>query len=84
LLSFSPEFIDALASAVVAKLPPPAPAPPTPLVPLLVDIEQLAPLLGVSVSTIERLKREGKIPSITMNSRRLYCPSSVIQALEEK
>ena len=70
--------IDALASAIVAKLPTPEPID----APLLVDGNRLAELLSISRPTVDRLVRDDRVPSIMIGTRRLYRPDDVIKALE--
>lgn len=47
----------------------------------LVDGDKLAEILGVSRPTVDRLVRDGKIPSVLAGRRRLYSPVAVIAAL---
>lgn len=44
--------------------------------------EEMAQLLGVGVATIDRLVRDGIIPSMMPCNRRLFLPSRVFAALE--
>jgi excisionase family DNA binding protein len=48
-----------------------------------VDRSQLAALLNVSVPTIDRMVRQGTIPSLRINNRRLFLPSEVYAALRD-
>ena len=50
--------------------------------PKLVDVEVLALQLGLSIATLDRLRRSGKIPSLKLGSRRLYDPEAVLIALQ--
>lgn len=43
----------------------------------VIGIKELSALLGVSVSTINRLKREGKVPHHKIGSRVVLTPSDV-------
>jgi excisionase family DNA binding protein len=78
MIQIDPSFIDMLADAVVARIPKPEPIDQQ----LLVDGNRLADLLSVSRPTVDRLVRDGRIPSIRMGARRLYRPTAVIEALE--
>jgi hypothetical protein len=49
--------------------------------PRLVDRNALARVLGVSVPTIERLQREGRIPVVRIGRRCVYAVDAVIAAL---
>lgn len=49
--------------------------------PRLVDRNDLAKMLNVSVPTIERLQRDGGIPVVRIGRRVLYSPDAVIAAL---
>ena len=49
--------------------------------PLLVDRVDLAPMLGLSVPTIERRTRDGSIPCIRIGRRVLYDPQAVVAAM---
>lgn len=51
--------------------------------PRLIDRHALAVHLGVSVPTIDRLRRNGQITSISVGSRILFDPNSVIEDLRE-
>ena len=52
--------------------------------PKLVDRYRIAELLGLSVPTIDRRVRSGRIPVIRDGRRVLFNPESVIQALERQ
>ena len=52
--------------------------------PELVDRNELARLLGVSVPTIERRTANGEIPCVRFGRRVLYDPAAVIQARSDK
>lgn len=44
--------------------------------------EEMAKLLGVGLATIDRGVRDGSIPSMLLNSRRMFLPSEVYAALK--
>lgn len=44
--------------------------------------EELAERLGIGIATVDRLVREGQIPSLLINSRRVFVTSKVFSALE--
>jgi len=44
--------------------------------------EEMAKLLGVGLATLDRSVRDGCIPSMLINSRRLFLPSEVFNALK--
>ncbi|TWU20290.1 hypothetical protein Pla52o_48090 [Novipirellula galeiformis] len=73
---------EAIAEAILAKLPP-RPEPPA-TQHLLVSSTKLATMLGISKPFIDRLRSEGKIPSIQVGTRRLYEPSEVVAALRKQ
>lgn len=50
----------------------------------LVGRERMAEIAGISVPSLDRLVRDGRIPSIQINSRRLFEPKAVIDALKQK
>ncbi|TWU33886.1 helix-turn-helix domain-containing protein [Novipirellula artificiosorum] len=52
--------------------------------PRLVDGDRLAELLGVSRCSVDRLRADGKIPSVMIGRRRLYRPDAAIAALETR
>lgn len=47
-----------------------------------VSREKMAELLGVGIATIDRLVRDGVIPSMMPCNRRLFLPSQVYAALQ--
>lgn len=47
-----------------------------------VDRAEMARLLGTSVSTVDRLTADGKIPSLMGGARRMYLPSKVYEAMQ--
>lgn len=47
-----------------------------------VSREELAELTGVSLSTVDRLTRQGTIPSRKIRGRRMYKPAEVAAAFE--
>lgn len=49
--------------------------------PLLVDRVELAPMIGLSVPTIERRTRDGSIPCVRSGRRVLYDPNAVVAAM---
>lgn len=49
-----------------------------------VDIEQIAQHLGVSVQTVRRLVRDGKIPYLRMGKALRFVPTDVIASLERR
>lgn len=49
--------------------------------PLLVDRVELAPMIGLSVPTIERRTRTGEIPCVRSGRRVLYDPQAVVAAM---
>lgn len=51
--------------------------------PKLVDRHGIAAQLGVSVPTIDRLRRDGQITPVTVGSRVMYSPDDVIAELRE-
>jgi len=51
--------------------------------PALVDRYQLSELINVSVPTVERLQRDGRIPVVRIGRRVLYNLNSVLAALSE-
>lgn len=51
--------------------------------PKLVDRYRIAEILGLSVPTIDRRVRSGRIPVIRDGRRVLFNPESVIRALEQ-
>jgi excisionase family DNA binding protein len=51
--------------------------------PLLVDCVELAPLLSVSVETVKRYTKCGRIPCVRIGRRVLYQPEAVIAALAD-
>jgi len=81
-LSIDPSFVEAIADAVIARMPK-MPEPPLPDAPQLVDGARLADLLSISRPTVDRLRRDGRIPSIMIGTRRLYDPTDVVAALKE-
>ncbi|QDT11294.1 hypothetical protein K239x_32890 [Planctomycetes bacterium K23_9] len=82
MLSFTNDFVDMLAAAIVARMPQPEPKPkPTTR---LVDGAELARQLCVSLSFIEKLRGNGTIPSILIRSSRRYDVDEVIAALKER
>lgn len=52
--------------------------------PLLVDRVELAPMIGLSVPTIERRTRTGEIPCVRSGRRVLYDPRAVVDAMATK
>lgn len=50
--------------------------------PLLVDGQEMARQLGVSINTIDRLRADGTIPSVRLGSRRMYDPGDVMSTLK--
>jgi phage terminase Nu1 subunit (DNA packaging protein) len=68
----SPQELDAVAEGIAARLR---------SQPRLVDRNRLAELVGLSVATIERLTRFGKIPVIRAGSRCLYDVDRVVAEL---
>ena len=50
--------------------------------PLLVSGDELAELISVSPSTVDRLTREDRIPSVKIGKLRRYNPDAVVAALE--
>ncbi len=49
--------------------------------PLLVNSAEMARLLSISEQHLDRMRREGRIPSTTVGRSRRYCPQQVIEAL---
>lgn len=68
----SPQELDAVAEGIVARLQ---------KQPRLVDRNRLAERLGLSVATIERLTRFGKISVIRAGTRCLYDADRVVAEL---
>lgn len=52
--------------------------------PEYVDGQEMARLLSVSKSTLDRLRCESLIPSVKLQNRRLFCPSEVYAALARR
>lgn len=77
-MSISPADFEALTSAIAEAV-----AVRLANTPRLVDRNVLARLIGVSVPTIERLQREGKIPIVRAGARVLYDPNAIIAALSK-
>lgn len=50
--------------------------------PLLVDGQEMARLLTVSVNSVDRSRANGTIPSMRIGKRRLYDPHAVVAALK--
>ncbi|SMP41618.1 DNA binding domain-containing protein, excisionase family [Neorhodopirellula lusitana] len=50
--------------------------------PLLVDSDEMARLAGISRPHLDRMRADGRIPSVLIGRRRLYRPDAVIAALE--
>lgn len=46
--------------------------------------EKMAGLLGVSVPTIDRMVRDGEIPSLRIKKRRVFIPAQVYEALQDR
>ena len=44
----------------------------------LLDVNQVAELLGCSVATVERLTRSGSLPSIKIGRLRRYRPNEIV------
>jgi excisionase family DNA binding protein len=82
MISIDPSFIDALADAVANRVPKPQP-PQRELAPILVGADELARLLSISRPFVDRLRAEGRIPSILVGTRRLFDPVDVVAALKE-
>jgi len=72
----SPQELDAVAEGVAARLPMLLSGQPR-----LLDRHSLADRLGLSVPTIERLTRKGKISVIRVGRRCLYEPDRVVSEL---
>ncbi len=75
------ELTQAVAAVVVAQL--------TPLLqashePRLVDRVRMAELLGISLPSLDRMVSSDEIPSVTIGTRRLFNPASVISSLEKE
>ena len=49
-----------------------------------INRQQLADLLQISVPTIDRLVSQGAIPSMLVNSRRIFLASEVKEALRQR
>ena len=49
----------------------------------LLSREEIAEVIGVSVTTVDRLKRDGEIPAMKIAKRTLYDPKAVIEALSQ-
>ncbi len=77
-MSISPADFEALTTAIAEAV-----AARLANTPRLVDRNALARLIGVSVPTIERLQREGKIPIVRAGARVLYDTNAVIAALSK-
>lgn len=45
--------------------------------------DEMADWLGIGVATLDRMTREGKIPSFLLNRRRVYIPELTIEALTQ-
>ena len=75
-------FFEKLADTIVDRLPKTQP-PRTEPAPILVGADELARLLSISRPFVDRLRAEGRIPSILVGTRRLFDPSDVVAALKE-
>ncbi len=49
--------------------------------PRLVDGEVMAGMLSVSRPTLDRMRADGSVPSVTIGRRRLYDPDAVVAAI---
>ena len=49
--------------------------------PRLVDRHRMAELLGVSLSMLDGLVSKDRIPSVLINSRRMFLPAAVLESL---
>ena len=49
--------------------------------PRLVDRQEMATILGISESTLDRLVKDGQIPSKVAGTRRLFEPCAVVASL---
>ena len=78
------ELVDRIAERLAAKLREGLPlhgSTPEPTGPELVDAETLSDRISVSRSTIDRMTRAGRIPSVKIGRRRLFNPTDVVEAL---
>lgn len=50
--------------------------------PELIPGDVMSTILSVSLPTLDRLRRAGVVPSVTIGKRRLYRPEAVIAAIE--
>lgn len=73
------EFIDAVVQAVIREL---RQTSPQAVLPLLVDIDEMARLASVSRQTLERAVRDDRVPSVKFGRLRRFRPDAVIRALE--
>lgn len=71
-VTLSPAELDRLAESIADRLA---------NRPRLVDRVELARTLGLSVPTIERYTRSGKIACVRIGRRVLYAPDAVIESL---
>lgn len=83
MILIDPEFIAAVADAVVARIPKPE-SPATKPPARLVDGNELARQIGVSLSFVEKLRADGTIPSILVGSSRRYDVDDVVAVLKAR
>ena len=74
-------LVDEIAEAVAERLADRLPAQASRQE--LLDGPAMAELIGVSLQTLERHRKSGQIPSVSIGRRVLYSPSAVIAALSE-
>ncbi|MCS7470885.1 helix-turn-helix domain-containing protein, partial [Stieleria sp. ICT_E10.1] len=75
--SLSDHDLAAIISGVVDAMKPLLDARPE-----LVDGETMAAMLSISVSTLDRTRRAGQIPSVKIGKRRMYRPTAVVSSIE--
>ena len=76
---FSPAELDRLCETIAERVAAKLSAKPE-----LLDRQGLCQTLGFGVTTLDRLVREGRVPSVQAGRRRLFDPDAVKKALENK
>lgn len=80
LRDMSPEELTALISdAVETAMAKPRPNLPPPL---LVDRAEMARLISISTTQLDKMVRDGVVPSTKSGSKRLFSPAKVVAAME--
>lgn len=78
-MSLTPREIDQLADAIAQRL-----AGRLPDADCMLNTHEAARLLGCSVATVERLSRNGSLPSIKVGRLRRFRKSDLLQSQKER